>query len=89
VNNLANDLFYSGKLAEMRCEMMRLLKQEEDPRALGKAEVIETYPYFGSRNFGYDEWLKRQEPRLEEAMKANEAARVKQLNQGKKPEPVR
>jgi arylsulfatase A-like enzyme len=74
VNNLANDLFYEQTLAKLRSDMMRLIKREQDPRALGTAEVIESYPYLGNRGHDYDSWLRRQEPKLEEAIKAKAAA---------------
>ncbi len=74
VNNLANDLFYATELDKLRSKMMNLLKVEKDPRALGTAEVIETYEYRGSHAQGYDAWLKRQEPKLEEALKATTPA---------------
>jgi hypothetical protein len=54
--------------------MMGLLRDDEDPRALGHAEVFDTYRYVGSRKKGYETWLKAQEEKIEETMKAKAAA---------------
>lgn len=61
VNNLAEDLAYSQTLDEMRYTMMRLLKEDGDPRAVGKGEDFEALKYVGSRAKGYDTWMKVQE----------------------------
>jgi hypothetical protein len=50
--------------------MMNMLREEEDPRALGHEDVFDTYKYVGSRRKAYDTWLQEEEARLEEAMKA-------------------
>ena len=85
INNLANDLFYTAKMEELRYTMMKMLKDEGDPRATGEAEVIETYKYMGNRSTkGYAEWLKAQEPRLEAEMKAKEEADAAANPKGKK-----
>lgn len=49
--------------------MLGMLREEQDPRALGKGEVFDTYKYVGGRAKGYDTWLKAQEARLSEALK--------------------
>jgi arylsulfatase A-like enzyme len=64
VNNLAHDLAHAGTLAELRARMMTLLREEQDPRALGQAAVFDTYRYVGSRAKGYETWLKQQEEKL-------------------------
>ncbi len=69
VNNLANDLAYAQKLEELRYTMMRLLKDEEDPRALGHAEVFDSYNKVGGRQKGYETWLKEQEAGVLEELK--------------------
>jgi hypothetical protein len=61
VRNLANDLAFKDKLEDLRYRMMTLLKEEEDPRALGRFEVFDTYTYRGGRTKGYETWLKGQE----------------------------
>lgn len=63
VNNLAHDLAYAGTLETMRARMMTLLKEEQDPRALGQAAIFDTYRYVGARGKGYETWLKAQEAR--------------------------
>jgi arylsulfatase A-like enzyme len=70
VNNLAHDLAHAQTVEEMRYTMMRMLKEEQDPRALGQAALFDTYQYLGGRAKSYDTWLKAQEPRLREEMKA-------------------
>jgi arylsulfatase A-like enzyme len=61
VKNLANDLAFKDKLEDLRYRMMTMLKEEEDPRALGHFEVFDTYTYQGGRGKGYETWLKQQE----------------------------
>lgn len=61
VKNLANDLAFKDKLEDLRYRMMTMLKEEEDPRALGHFEVFDTYTYQGGRGKGYETWLKGQE----------------------------
>lgn len=64
VVNLANDLFYSQTVAELRSKMMAMLKGDGDPRAVGNAAVFDTYRYVGNRDKGYDAWLREQEAKL-------------------------
>jgi arylsulfatase A-like enzyme len=61
VHNLANDLAFKDKMMELQYQMMSLLKEDEDPRALGHFEVFDLYKYQGGRGKGYDSWLKKQE----------------------------
>ena len=61
VNNLAADLAFTPTLEEMRYTMMRLLKEDGDPRALGKGDDFEALKYVGGRTKGYETWLKEQE----------------------------
>jgi N-sulfoglucosamine sulfohydrolase len=76
VNNLAHDLFHRDIVEQMRYQMMSLLKDEGDPRALGQAAIFDTYQYLGGRGKGYETWLKSQEAAAEAALqvKAAEAA---------------
>ncbi|HET6576041.1 MAG TPA: sulfatase [Fimbriiglobus sp.] len=57
VRNLAHDLAYARVVSELRDRMMVLLKEDGDPRALGRGEVFDTYKYVGGRAKGYDTWL--------------------------------
>jgi arylsulfatase A-like enzyme len=74
MNNLANDLYYAPKMEELKYKMMSMLKDDQDPRATGQAEEIETYKYTGKRDKGYEQWLESQEARIEadEKLKAAE-----------------
>lgn len=74
VDNLAHDLFYAEKVAELRSRMMAMLKQEQDPRALGQAAIFDTYQYLGGRKKGYETWLKS---KLDEAAVPTDAASPK------------
>jgi arylsulfatase A-like enzyme len=69
VVNLANDLAYRDTMEDLRYRMMSLLKDEQDPRALGQAAIFDTYKYVGGRQKGYETWLKSQEPAIVEMMK--------------------
>ena len=64
VNNLAHDLAYAATLAAMRTRMMKLLADEQDPRALGQAAIFDTYRYTGPRTKSYEVWLQTQEAKL-------------------------
>ena len=64
VNNLAQDLAHEGTVARLRGRMMALLREEQDPRALGQAAIFDTYQYVGGRQKGYDTWLKTQDAKL-------------------------
>jgi arylsulfatase A-like enzyme len=65
VNNLANDLFHAGTLEKMRSRMLALLQEEQDPRVLGQAAVLESYEYVGGGgNKAYATWLKGQAEKL-------------------------
>jgi N-sulfoglucosamine sulfohydrolase len=69
VRNLAPDPAYAGVLAELRERMLGMLRAEQDPRALGRGAVFDTYQYVGGRAKAYDTWLKAQASRLSEAAK--------------------
>jgi len=70
VRNLANDLAFTDKLAELRYQMMNMLRDEGDPRALGHGEIFDTYKYTGGRAKGYETWLRAREAEAAEAVKA-------------------
>jgi len=61
LNNLANDLAFAQTLDEMRYTMMRMLKEDGDPRAFGKGDDFESLKYVGGRAKGYETWLKEQD----------------------------
>lgn len=61
VRNLAHDLAFKDVLEDLRYRMVGLLKEDEDPRALGKFEIFDTYQYLGGRTKGYETWMKQQE----------------------------
>jgi len=62
VRNLANDLAFKDILEELRYKLMSTLKEEGDPRALGKGdEIFDTYQYTAGRDKGYETWLEKQE----------------------------
>jgi N-sulfoglucosamine sulfohydrolase len=79
VRNLANDLAFKDILEEHRYKLMSMLKEEGDPRALGKGdEVFDTYEYTAGRGKGYETWLAQQEAtalkELDSKLKAAKAA---------------
>ena len=82
VNNLANDLAYASTLEGLRYRMMNMLKDEKDPRALGQGAIFDTYKYLGGRAKGYETWLKAQEAKIEEGLKAK--AEEQAINPGKR-----
>ncbi|MEQ1862084.1 MAG: sulfatase [Chthoniobacteraceae bacterium] len=77
VRNLANDLAFKDTMEDLRYRMMKLLREEGDPRALGNGAIFDTYKYLGGRTKGYDTWLKAQEATLAESVSnAVDAAKV-------------
>ena len=61
VHNLANDLAFKDRMQDLQYQMMSMLKEEQDPRALGHFEVLDAYKYQGGSAKGYGAWLKKQE----------------------------
>lgn len=74
VRNLANDPAFAPVVEELKYKMLGMLKEEQDPRALGDGAIFDTYRYVGSRRKGYETWLAEQEPRLNEALDAKRDA---------------
>ncbi len=76
VNNLAHDLFHAGTVETLRRRMLALLQEEQDPRVLGQAALLESYQYVGGGgNKAYANWLKAQDAKLQgKAPAAPEAA---------------
>jgi arylsulfatase A-like enzyme len=61
VHNLAGDPKFAAMVSRLGAQLDSMLRQEQDPRALGNGAVFDTYKYLGNRgNRGYDEWLKAQ-----------------------------
>ena len=61
VNNLAHDPTRRAQLESLQQQMLQMLRDEGDPRALGEAATFDTYKYVAGRNKAYDTWLKAQE----------------------------
>lgn len=61
IRNLASDLAFKDTMIELQSAMMQMLKNEGDPRALGRPETFDNYRYLGQRTKGYETWLKSQE----------------------------
>lgn len=68
--NLANDPAYTQIMEDMQYRMMNMLRAEQDPRALGNGAIFDTYKYTGPRQKAYDTWLKEQDSKLSELIKA-------------------
>ena len=47
VNDLSGDPRYAGVKRELETKLMELLKEQQDPRVLGKGDIFESYPRFG------------------------------------------
>jgi N-sulfoglucosamine sulfohydrolase len=60
LRNLAADPFYQPTMNRLHEQMLELLRQEQDPRALGNGAIFDTYKYVAGRAKGYDTWLKSQ-----------------------------
>lgn len=67
VNNVAGDPAHAAAIAQLRERMLAQLRAEKDPRALGQAEIFDTYRYVGARRKAYDTWLKEQEAKASAA----------------------
>ena len=87
VNNLAQDLAHAGTVARLRERMMTLLREEQDPRALGQAAIFDTYQYVGGRQKGYDTWLKAQDAKLKGEAPPAEAPKRSGKSKGAKATP--
>lgn len=64
VRNLANDPAYAPVMAELKTRMLGMLREEQDPRALGNGAIFDTYKYVAGRAKAYDTWMKAQESKL-------------------------
>jgi len=66
VRNLAHDPFYTPIMEKLRGEMLTMLREEQDPRALGNGAIFDTYKYVAGRTKGYETWLNAQTFKPEE-----------------------
>ena len=62
VENLADDPAHAETKKRMRAELERRLKDDGDPRALGRGWVFDTYKYTGGRRHAFDAWLANHAP---------------------------
>jgi arylsulfatase A-like enzyme len=60
VRNLAHDPAFAQTMEELRTRMLSMLREEQDPRALGNGAIFDTYKYLAGRAKGYDTWLSAQ-----------------------------
>jgi arylsulfatase A-like enzyme len=81
IRNLANDLAFAPIVKDMREHMMRLLKDEGDPRALGHGEIFDTYKYVGNRKKGYETWLQARKADFGETGKSEDGESSKKQKQ--------
>ncbi len=63
LTNLIDDPQLQATARELRQRMESMLLAEEDPRALGRGEILESYQYVSGRRKAHDEWLKTQPAR--------------------------
>jgi N-sulfoglucosamine sulfohydrolase len=78
VRNLAHDPAFTAVMDDLRYRMLELLREEQDPRALGNGAVFDTYRNVSSnRRKAYQTWLTGQEERLAELFKAPAAEPAK------------
>lgn len=62
VQNLADEPGHARTKDSLRAELQEGLERDGDPRALGRAEVFDSYRYTGSRRHAYSTWLAEQGP---------------------------
>lgn len=77
VRNLAQDPAYAAVMQELRERMFKMLRDEQDPRALGNGAIFDTYKYVASRAKAYDTWLKEQSSKLANTGKPKAAGPAK------------
>ena len=64
VTNLAGQPEHAARQAALQQQLFAELKQQEDPRLLGKGAEFDAYPYANERERGfYDRYLKGEKPR--------------------------
>ena len=62
VDNLARKVEFESVKRKLRDRMFEMLKEEGDPRVLGRADFFDTIQYHGPRKHSWDAWLKSQNP---------------------------
>ncbi len=62
VTNLAAEPKHAQSKRQLRDRMDEMLRQEGDPRALGRADFFDTIEYTGPKKHSYDSWLMNQRP---------------------------
>jgi arylsulfatase A-like enzyme len=82
VRNLAHDPAFAPVMNELRERMLTVLKNEQDPRALGNGDVFDTYKYLGSRRKGYETWLAAQQEKVSEALSKPKAGADRNATRG-------
>lgn len=71
--NLANSPAHSNIVSDLRYQMMsELTGPEQDPRALGKGAIFDTYEWIGNRKRSYDAWLEKATKAAEESATPDE-----------------
>lgn len=63
IHNLAKDLKYAQVKRALAQRLHEMLKEEGDPRAVGRAEFFDTIEYTGPRRHAWEEWLRNQGPK--------------------------
>jgi arylsulfatase A-like enzyme len=62
IENLARDVNFETVKRSLRDRMFEMLKEEGDPRILGRSDFFDTIQYHGPRKHSWDNWLKNQNP---------------------------
>jgi arylsulfatase A-like enzyme len=60
IENLAGKPEFAKVRLELATRMAEMLREQGDPRALGKSDFFDTIQYNGPRKHAYDTWLKNQ-----------------------------
>jgi arylsulfatase A-like enzyme len=60
VNNLASSAEFESVRRTLRDRMFEMLKEEADPRVLGRSDFFDTIRYTGPRKHAWDSWMKNQ-----------------------------
>jgi N-sulfoglucosamine sulfohydrolase len=60
MKNLASQPAHAQTKRQLQQRMEEMLRQEGDPRMLGRADFFDTIEYTGPRRHAYDAWLKNQ-----------------------------
>jgi arylsulfatase A-like enzyme len=85
VRNLAHDPAFAPVMNELRNRMLNVLKNEQDPRALGNGDVFDTYKYLGGRAKGYETWLAAQHEKISAELSKPKNNRNSNRNRASRP----